>query len=111
MPSLVNWIDFSKFNKELMDDDYNHGQSFVTKVKMTSSDGKSVSLNSFNHLQECTDTLKRSVAKPDGSASLGVEAKFKATLNQNVHEATIKNSGEVIYDLKLTGATQVIHYT
>ena len=39
MPSLVNWIDFNKYNKELLDDDYNAGQKFVAKVKQTSSDG------------------------------------------------------------------------
>ena len=33
MPSLVNWIDFNKFNKELLDDDYNPGQRFVAKMK------------------------------------------------------------------------------
>ena len=32
---------------------------------------------------------------------------MKATLNGNVHEGTIKNSGEVIYDLKATGTTNV----
>ena len=42
MPGLVNWTDFNKFNKELMDDDYNHGQRLVAKVKSSSDDGTSV---------------------------------------------------------------------
>ena len=42
MPSLVNWIDFNKFNKELLDDDYNPGQKFVVKAKTTSADGTTV---------------------------------------------------------------------
>lgn len=42
MPSLVNWIDFNKYNKELLDDDYNMGQKFVAKLKQTSLDGSQV---------------------------------------------------------------------
>lgn len=44
MPNLVNWGDFHKYNKELLDDDYNHGQRFVVKMKQVSEDGKTVDL-------------------------------------------------------------------
>lgn len=52
MPGLVNWTDFNKFNKELLDDDYNPGQRFVAKVKNMSSDKKTV--NDLN----CNDFRK-----------------------------------------------------
>lgn len=30
---LENWGDLFKYNKELLDDDYNHGQALVLKTK------------------------------------------------------------------------------
>jgi hypothetical protein len=40
---LENWGDLFKYNKELLDDDYNHGQSFVLKTKSKGQDGITVS--------------------------------------------------------------------
>ena len=39
---LENWGDLFKFNKELLDDDYNRDQSVVVKAKTRSLDGLSV---------------------------------------------------------------------
>ena len=42
MLKLEPWIDFFKFNKELLDDDYNPGQALVVKAKSKSADGTTV---------------------------------------------------------------------
>jgi len=39
MSKLENWGDLFKFNKELLDDDFNAGQKFVIKAKRKSDDG------------------------------------------------------------------------
>jgi hypothetical protein len=44
MLKLENWGDLFKYNKELLDDDYNHNQQIVVKAKSTGTDG-SVSPN------------------------------------------------------------------
>jgi hypothetical protein len=44
MPKLESWSDLFKFNKELLDDDYNPGQAFVAKTKNKSTDGTTVLL-------------------------------------------------------------------
>jgi hypothetical protein len=44
MLKLENWGDLFKFNKELLDDDYNRDQSLVVKAKTKSIDGTSVIL-------------------------------------------------------------------
>ena len=44
MLKLENWGDLFKFNKELLDDDYNRDQSLVVKAKTKSIDGASVRL-------------------------------------------------------------------
>lgn len=106
MPSLVNWIDFNKYNKELLDDDYNAGQKFVAKFKQNSADGSQVSFVDIN-LQESSSTLKQGLAGADGRANFNAEVKLKATLNQNVHEATLTNAGVATYDFKATGHTHV----
>ncbi len=43
MLKLENWVDLFKFNKELLDDDYNPGQKAVFKNKLKSDDGTTVS--------------------------------------------------------------------
>jgi hypothetical protein len=42
MLRLEPWVDFFKFNKELLDDDYNKDQAFVAKGKSKSADGTTV---------------------------------------------------------------------
>ena len=42
MLKLENWGDLFKFNKTLLDDDFNRDQSLVVKAKTTSIDGSSV---------------------------------------------------------------------
>lgn len=53
------------------------------------------------------NTIKESNAGADGNSNFVHEMKLKATLNDNVHDCTLKNSGEAVYDLKATGLTQV----
>lgn len=43
MSRLENWGDLFKYSKELLDDDYNHGQALVIKSKNKSADASSVS--------------------------------------------------------------------
>lgn len=42
MLKLESWTDLFKFNKELLEDDYNPGQSLVVKGKSKSADGTTV---------------------------------------------------------------------
>ena len=42
MLKLEPWIDLFKFNKELLDDDYNKDQYLVVKNKSKSADGATV---------------------------------------------------------------------
>jgi len=48
MPSLENYGDLFKHGKELLDDDYNHGQSLVVKTKSKSEDGLYVTSSFLN---------------------------------------------------------------
>ena len=45
MSKLESWGDLFKFNKELLDDDFNAGQKFVVKSKTKSADGLVVRCN------------------------------------------------------------------
>jgi len=38
MLKLENWVDLFKYNKELLDDDFNPGQAFVVKAKQRADD-------------------------------------------------------------------------
>lgn len=40
---LESWGDLFKYNKELLDDDYNHGQALVVKAKNKAQDNVTVS--------------------------------------------------------------------
>ena len=40
---LENWGDLFKYSKELLDDDFNHGQQLVLKTKNKGADNTSVS--------------------------------------------------------------------
>ena len=42
MPKLDSWADLFKFNKELLEDDYNPGQGLVVKTKYKSLDETTV---------------------------------------------------------------------
>lgn len=50
MLKLENWTDMFKFNKELLEDDFNPGQALVVKSKQKSTDGISVSHNFKQYL-------------------------------------------------------------
>lgn len=42
MLKLENWGDLFKYSKELLEDDYNHGQGLVVKTKSRSEEGSTV---------------------------------------------------------------------
>ena len=44
MSKLENWGDLFKYSKELLDDDYNHGQALVAKTKLRADDGSVITL-------------------------------------------------------------------
>lgn len=48
MSKLENWGDLFKYNKTLLDDDFNKDQSLVVKAKTTATDGASVRTYSHN---------------------------------------------------------------
>ena len=48
MLKLETWLDFVKFNKELLEDDYNPGQALVVKAKLKSADGTTVIYSSLD---------------------------------------------------------------
>ena len=54
-----------------------------------------------------TSTVKEGTPGADGNAKLSAEVKMKATLSDNVHDATLKNDGDVTYEVKATGLTKV----
>ena len=43
MSKQENWTDLFKYNKELLEDDYNQGQGVVIKTKSKASDNVTVS--------------------------------------------------------------------
>jgi hypothetical protein len=43
MSKIENWGDLFKYNKELLEDDFNHGQGVVIKTKSKASDNVTVS--------------------------------------------------------------------
>jgi hypothetical protein len=90
MLKLENWGDLFKYNKELFDDDYNHGQKLVAKVKCVSSDGTT----------ECTDTYKQATADDEGDSKISFESKCKFNRNNEAHEFSVKQTGEVFYEGK-----------
>lgn len=47
MLKLENWVDLFKYSKELLDDDFNHGQQLVVKAKAKADEGQHVSTNLF----------------------------------------------------------------
>jgi len=99
MLKLESWSDFFKFNKETLDDDYNAGQHLVVKAKQKSTDATS----------EFTTTFKQGVADANGEGKLALETKFKSVFNGQTHEGSLKQDGNVTYDLKsdLENSTKV----
>ena len=93
MMKLESWQDLFKFNKELMDDDYNPKQAYVIKAKLKSADGK----------QEWSDTLKKGEAADNGDAKIANELKIKNNLSELDSTVGFKNDGsftsELTYDV------------
>jgi hypothetical protein len=79
MSKLENWGDLFKFNKELLDDDFNAGQKFVIKAKRKSDDG----------LVDLSTTTK--LGNPDNSneCKFTNELKFKGTCGPDTHDVSI----------------------
>lgn len=102
MLRLENWGDLFKYNKELLEDDYNKDQSLVVKSKTRSIDGTSVNNNLFISLniQEFNITYKQGVPDQNKDAKIALETKFKSVVGGNTHEGTIKQDGSFNFDFK-----------
>ena len=87
---LENWGDLFKYSKELLDDDYNHGQSLVVKTKSKATD----------NITELSTTFKQGSPDEKGESKVGFEAKFKTANGQTTHETSAKQDGSVSYELK-----------
>ena len=102
---LENWGDLFKFNKELLDDDYNRDQSLVVKAKTRSLDGLSV-ITTFNFyqismsFQELGTTYKQGVPDKNNECKVQLETKFKAVYSGTSHEGTIKQDGSYNFEIK-----------
>jgi hypothetical protein len=48
MSKIESWGDLFKYNKELLEDDFNHGQGLVLKTKTKASDNVTVSWRGGN---------------------------------------------------------------
>lgn len=75
MPSLTNWGDLFKFQKETLDDDYNQAQNLAVKAKATSAQKGALTVNFKNNNKGSTGdvTLKNNITK-----DYEVETKFTA---------------------------------
>lgn len=80
MLRLENWGDLFKYSKELLDDDYNHGQGLVIKTKSRSEEGST----------ELSSTYKQGSPDNSGESKIGFEAKFKTALQYATHEFSVK---------------------
>lgn len=85
MSKLNNWGDFFGDNRALFDDDYNHGQSAVFKLKSKATDGSDYSV-----------AYKQGQANTDGSSKIALEGKVKDMKFENFNkvEGSLKNTGE-----------------
>jgi len=90
MPKLDSWADLFKFNKELLDDDYNPGQGLVVKSKYKSID----------ETTEFSNTFKQSTLNADNEAKINLETKIKSSFSGTTNEFNLKNDGSLSYDLK-----------
>jgi hypothetical protein len=83
-----HYKDLFKYNRELFDDDYNHGQAFVKKLKHKSTDGE----------LETNVTTKVAHPNESGHSKLVAEVKFKRDKDGEKNEAVLKNNGFVSLD-------------
>mmetsp|Transcript_20000 Transcript_20000/g.14712 ORF Transcript_20000/g.14712 Transcript_20000/m.14712 type:complete len:93 (+) Transcript_20000:23-301(+) len=90
MLKFENWTDLFKFNKELLDDDYNPGQRYVAKKKFKSEDGST----------EVNFTCKQSHHDGSGNAKINTELKVKQTLEGTTMEGVIKNDRTCTSEIK-----------
>ena len=101
MAKLVSWDDLFKFNKTLLEDDYNPGQKLVVKAAQKSDDGKYVTHTSSKQLQDLNTTTKVGQADGEGNHKVANEVKLKGSGSLGVQvEATIKLDGTLVGELK-----------
>eukprot|EP00347_Sterkiella_histriomuscorum_P011118 403373691 len=88
---LENWGDLFKYSKELLDDDFNHGQQLVLKTKNKGADNTS----------ELSTTTKLSNAeKLTGDSKVAFEAKLKGLVKTSNVELSVKQDGTSVIDYK-----------
>ncbi|CDW87474.1 voltage-dependent anion mpp family [Stylonychia lemnae] len=88
---LENFGDLHKWSKELLDDDYNHGQYVVIKTKNVAAESNS----------EVSSTTKLSTAdKTSGDSKVGLEVKFKGSVRGVSLEGVQKNDGTNTLEVK-----------
>lgn len=90
MSKIENWGDLFKYNKELLEDDFNHGQGVVLKTKSKASD----------NVTEISSTFKQANVDSNGDGKVAFEAKFKSTTGNHSHEIAAKQDGAVSYEIK-----------
>jgi hypothetical protein len=92
MPKFVEYRDIFKFNKELLEDDYNPGQALVNKTKHT--DPASTGL-------EVSTTTKVGFPDSNDQSKLAFELKVKADERADTKaEVVYKNDGSVSCEVK-----------
>jgi len=107
MPKHVEYRDLFKFNKELLDDDYNPGQALVNKTKHTDASSKGL---------EVSTTTKVGFPDSNDQSKLAFETKIKSDSECcGKNEIVYKNDGSLSfenkYDLsKHTGCEGLWHY-
>ena len=88
--SFENYNDLFKWNKNLMEDDWNDGQHLVVKAKQKGD----------HH--EFANTIKVADAAADGSHKIATEQKLKADVGKYAEfEVKMKNHNKFSYETEL----------
>lgn len=91
MPKFAEHRDLFKFNKELLDDDYNPGQALVVKAKVTHPTDKKL---------ESSITAKVGNPKADDTSAVAIECKCKGDTGPMNQENSFNNKGLLHCDMK-----------
>ena len=87
---LENFSDLFKYNKTLLEDDFNAGQALVIKTTSKATD----------NVTEISSTYKQSAVADKGEYGTTFEAKFKSVTGETAHEGVIKQDGSASYEIK-----------
>ena len=99
MPRFESWKFFSKFNKELLDDDFNHDHRLILKAKACNLNNQDVSIKLAQKAYSLTN-----------------EFKWTGTLSSNIKHETVLNSdgshsGEILTDLEVSCKLSLMLYS